>query len=182
MVPWADDWNMNHWLRNVRPENLKIRQWKTKWLQHDVTPTKGWKWYIQESPTGVGFSLLKQCPWDIIYVSLDLRIVFLAQSAIGWNLFLRGYLTPLWDLLPCSNSTWRTKMLTLIYTDLHQLWQAHNELYHASTLKRWEQDKHRRLAATITFLHTLKPEAMTYSFQTLCLNYLPVHPLIWKHG
>ena len=51
-------------------------------------------------------------------------------------------------------------MLSLIYTDLHQLWQALNELYHASTLKRWEQDKHRRLAATITFLHTLKPKAL----------------------
>ena len=92
--------------------------------------------------------------------SEPLRTVFTAQSAIGWNLFLRGYHTPLWDLLPCPNSTWRTKMLTLIYTDLHQLWQAHNDLYHASTLKRWEQDKHRRLAATITFLHTLKPKAL----------------------
>ena len=48
--------------------------------------------------------------------------LFLNQSAIGWNLFLHGYLTPLWDLLPCSNSTRRTKMLTLIYADLRLIW------------------------------------------------------------
>ena len=60
-------------------------------------------------------------------------------------------LTPLWDTIPCSNSTWQTKMLTLIYTDIHNIWQSHNELHHASALKRCEQDKHRQLAATITF-------------------------------
>ena len=43
------------------------------------------------------------------------QTVFNAQSALGcWNPFLRGYLTPQWDLLHGANSNWKTKMLEII--------------------------------------------------------------------
>ena len=35
-----------------------------------------------------------------------------------------------------------------------------NYSYHTSTLRRWEQDKHKQLAATNTFLYNLKPQAL----------------------
>ena len=36
-----------------------------------------------------------------------------------------------------------------------------SRIAHASTLKRWEQGKHKRLSATVSFLHTLKSKALT---------------------
>ena len=54
------------------------------------------------------------------------------------------------------------KNVELIYTDAHSIWQTHNQLYHTSTLKQWEQDKCKRLSAAISFLHsnTLNPRAL----------------------
>ena len=98
-------------------------------------------------------------------------ILLLIGSLSKWCLMLRQLLAGTYSfavtLLPsgtCSpvqNSNWRTKMLTLIYTDVHSIWQSHSKTYHASTLKWWEQDKHRQLAATISYISAYsEPQAL----------------------
>ena len=53
-----------------------------------------------------------------------------------------------------------TKILELICTDVHSIWQTHSELCLASNLQGLEQDKHKTLSAIISFLSTLKPKAL----------------------
>ena len=104
---------------------------------------------------------LRKAQSHLVVLHELLRTVFNAQSAIGWDLFLRGYLCPQWQLIPCSSPHWRTQLLTHIYTGIHSLLVKHNDLYHATTLQRWERDKHKRLSTIITMLHDLRPKALS---------------------